>query len=172
MCVAPTRYAETEPGVNDSHFPPDEGGAKEAPAADASPVGPQGAPRSRQPASFDALYAAHSKAVFRELVAREVRDGCDPIARARDYLERGKPDFVLAFLLVGELPDGEKRELLACAYERRAQLTEEKANDFDRRFHRPFPLLRLEASKDRTLAQRVRAGGTLRPGLGRPLPTI
>lgn len=133
---------------------------------------PIAAASAGQPASFDALYRAQNKDVFRELVARELLAGSDPIARAREYRERGKPEFVLAFLLAASLPDEEKREMLAAAYERRAQLTEAKADDLDNRFHRPFPLLRLEATKDRTLARRVRAGGTLRPGLGRPLPTI
>ena len=123
-------------------------------------------------ADFATQFRAQCKAVFREAAERDLLAGGDPVARAREYAERGKPDFVLAYLLAATLPDDAKREMLAGAYERRAQLTEQRADEFDRRFHRPFPLLRLEASKDRTLAQRVRAGGSLRPGVGRPLPTL
>jgi hypothetical protein len=123
-------------------------------------------------ADFDAQYRAHTKDVFRDVVARDLEDGSDPTSQARAYAERGKPDFVLAYLLVSDLPDTEKRALYALAYERRADLTNQIADDFDRRFHRPFPLMRLEATKDRTTAQRIRSGGSLRPGLGRPLPTL
>jgi hypothetical protein len=131
------------------------------------------APRSQpQPPDFETQYRAHSKDVFGSLVARDLFEGADPVERARAYAERGKPEFVLAYLLVCTLPDTEKRLLYACAFERRAELSEHKADEFDRRFHRPFPLVRLEASKDRATAQRIRAGGGLRPGLGRPLPTL
>ncbi|HEX9056526.1 MAG TPA: hypothetical protein VF818_03255 [Ktedonobacterales bacterium] len=121
---------------------------------------------------FAAQYRAHNKDVFRELVERDLRDGHDASEQAHAYAERGKPEFVLAYVLIADLPDVEKRELYAYAYERRAELTTQKADEFDRRFHRPFPLLRLEASKDRMTAQRIRSGGGLRPGLGRPLPTL
>jgi hypothetical protein len=124
------------------------------------------------PAGFAAQYRAHSKPVFGEIVARELSAGHDAAERARDYVHRGKPDFVLAYLLVANLPDDQKRELYALAFERRAELSEQKADEMDRRFHRPFPLVRLEAAKDRTTAGRIRAGGSLRPGLGRPLPTL
>jgi hypothetical protein len=128
--------------------------------------------QAAHPVTFDDLYRAQNKPVFAEVVTLELRAGGDPNERAHTYVERGKPEFVLAYLLVLALPDAEKRELYARAYERRGQITEQKADDFDRRFHRPFPLLRLEASKDRATAQRIRAGGALRPGLGRPLPTL
>ncbi|HEV7129540.1 MAG TPA: hypothetical protein VGN32_19050 [Ktedonobacterales bacterium] len=158
--------------MSDSHTPNDHHGASGAQPPAQRPAGQDGPPHDKQPKTFDALYRAQNKEVFRALVARELLAGHDPSARAGEYVERGKPEFVLAFLLAADLPDADKRELLARAYEQRAQLTEQKADEFDRRFHRPFPLLRLEASKDRTLAQRIRAGGTLRPGLGRPLPTL
>lgn len=139
----------------------------------------QSAPPSRThpaaqptPAGFSAQYHAHSKPVFSEVVARDLSEGQDPIERARDFAERGKPDFVLAYLLVADLPDAGKRDLYALAFERRADISERKADEMDRRFHRPFPLVRLEASKDRTTAGRIRSGGSLRPGLGRPLPTL
>lgn len=122
--------------------------------------------------SFDTQFRAHNKMVFQDAVARDLAAGIDLRERACAYRDRGKPDFVLAYVLELTLPDEEKRALLADAYERRAHLTERRADEFDRQFHRPFPLLRLEASKDRTLAQRIRAGGSLRPGLGRPLPTL
>lgn len=123
-------------------------------------------------ADFATQYEAHNKDVFRDIVRRDVADGHEPRARAQEYAERGKPEFVLAYLLICDLPDAEKRALYAHAYEQRAQLMERRADEFDRRFHRPFPLIRLEASKDRMTAQRIRAGGNLRPGLGRPLPTL
>ncbi|HEX8035532.1 MAG TPA: hypothetical protein VF510_16865, partial [Ktedonobacterales bacterium] len=90
--------------------------------------------------------------------------------QAREYAERGKPDFALAYLLESALPDGEKREVLAHAYERRAALTEQRAREFDRQFHRPFPLLFAEARKDRGAARQVRTGGAIRPGVSRQLP--
>jgi hypothetical protein len=122
--------------------------------------------------SFAAQYQAHSKVVFAEVAQRELAEGHDADERAHEYAERGKPDFVLAYLLMADLPDNAKRELYAHAFERRAELSERKADEMDRRFHRPFPLVRLEATKDRTTAARIRAGGSLRPGLGRPLPTL
>ena len=128
--------------------------------------------RTEPPVSFDAQYRAHCKPVFREIVAGDLAEGGAAAEQARAYAERGKPDFALAYLLASDLADAEKREIYAHAHARRAELTEQKADELDRQFHRPFPLLRLEASKDRTTAQRIRAGGSLRPGLGRPLPTL
>lgn len=136
------------------------------------PPAASGQPGLAGPTSFAAQFRAHSKPVFAELVARDLSAGHDAADRARTYAERGKPDFVLAYLLVAELPDSEKRELYARAFERRADISERKADEMDRRFHRPFPLVRLEATKDRTTAGRIRSGGSLRPGLGRPLPTL
>ena len=132
-----------------------------------------GQPRRTQPlADFGAQYGAHCKPVFREIVARDLAEGGAAAERARTYADRGKPDFVLAYLLASDLADAEKRELYAQAFARRAELTEQKADELDQQFHRPFPLLRLEASKDHTTSQRIRSGGGLRPGLGRPLPTL
>jgi hypothetical protein len=122
--------------------------------------------------SFAAQFASHNRDVFREAVNRELAAGENALERARDYAIRGKPEFVLAYLLAAIVPDVEKRALYADAFEARAARTEQRADDFDRRFHRPFPLLRLEASKDRATAARIRSGGSLRPGLGRPLPTL
>jgi hypothetical protein len=122
--------------------------------------------------SFAAQFAAHNRDVFREAVNRSLAAGGDALSLAREYATRGKPDFVLAYLLTTSAPDAEKRALYADAFDARAARTEEQADEFDRRFHRPFPLLRLEASKDRATAGRIRSGGSLRPGLGRPLPTL
>ena len=91
---------------------------------------------------------------------------------AREYTERGKPDFVLAYLLLADLPDDEKLALYAQAHERRSAYIEQKARQFDREFHRPFPLLFQEAAKDRALARRIRAGQSISPGAGRQLPMM
>lgn len=119
---------------------------------------------------FNAQFRARIKEVFVGLVREELADGADPAERARYYAERGKPDFTLAYLLASALPDGEKRELLATAHEQRARLTEERARDFDRRFHRPFPMLHTDASRDRANARRIRAGGLPAPGSDRTVP--
>jgi hypothetical protein len=121
---------------------------------------------------FAAQYAAYNRDVFREAARRALEAGGDALALAREYAARGKPEFVLAYLLVASAPDDEKRALYAGAFDARGANTEARADEFDRRFHRPFPLLRLEASKDRATAARIRSGGSLRPGLGRPLPTL
>ncbi|HEX8034303.1 MAG TPA: hypothetical protein VF510_10670, partial [Ktedonobacterales bacterium] len=69
---------------------------------------------------FNAQYQALAKGVFREIVHEAVTGGASVEEQAREYAERGKPDFALAYLLESALPDGEKREVLAHAYERRA----------------------------------------------------
>lgn len=119
---------------------------------------------------FNAQYQPLAKDVFRAIVHEALTGGASVEEQARAYAERGKPDFALAYLLESALPDAEKRELLAHAYERRAALTEERAREFDRTFHRPFPLLFTEAGKDRAWAKQVRAGRAIRPGAGRQLP--
>ncbi len=129
-------------------------------------------PRAGGAPTFAAQFAPYNRDVFREAASRALAEGGDALALARDYAARGKPDFALAYLLAASAPDGEKRALYADAFEARAARTEAHAEEFDRRFHRPFPLLRLEATKDRATAARIRAGGSLRPGLGRPLPTL
>jgi hypothetical protein len=129
-------------------------------------------PASGTVPSFADQFATHNRDVFREAVKRELAAGGDPLALAGEYAARGKPEFVLAYLLAATAPDAAKRALYADAYDARAARTEQRADEFDQRFHRPFPLLRLEASKDRATAARIRSGGSLRPGLGRPLPTL
>ena len=121
-------------------------------------------------ADFNAQYGSLAKEVFRTIVHDDLAGGGDPVAQARAYAARGKPDFVLAYLLAAPLPDNEKCELLAQAYERRATYTEERAREFDRKFHRSFALLFTEAGKDRATAQRIRAGRSIHPGAGRQLP--
>ena len=123
-----------------------------------------------QGSDFNAQFRVRIKEVFVGLAREELAGGADPAERARHYAERGKPDFTLAYLLASALPDDDKRELLASAHEQRAQLTEERARDFDRRFHRPFPMLHTDASRDRATARRIRAGDLPAPGSDRTVP--
>jgi hypothetical protein len=122
--------------------------------------------------SFEALYRPLLRPAIDEIVRKEVTGGADAVEQAREYTERGKPDFVLAYLLLADLPDGEKLALYAQAHERRSAYIEQKARQFDREFHRPFPLLFQEAAKDRALARRIRAGQSISPGSGRQLPMM
>lgn len=119
---------------------------------------------------FATQYQSLVKDVFIEYVRNALADGADASEQARHYIERGKPDFVLAYLLACDLPDDEKQESLAQSYERRATLTEERARDFDRKFHREFPQLHTSAANDRAAARQIRAGKAPRPGVGRQLP--
>jgi hypothetical protein len=123
-------------------------------------------------ASFDATYGPLAKDVFHGLVRDALAQGSDPDERARDYAERGKPDFTLAYLLAGSLADNDKREVLARAYDRRAETTEARAREFDAKFHRPFPLLFSEAANDRAAARKIRAGRPIRPAAERALPQL
>lgn len=121
---------------------------------------------------FNAQYQPLCKAVFIGLARDALEQGADAAERARHYAALGKPDFTLAYVLAAALSDAEKRDLLAQAHERRAALTEERALDFDRRFHRPFPMLRNDAAQDRAAARQIRAGKAVRPGLGRAVPMM
>jgi hypothetical protein len=112
--------------------------------------------------TFAELYTPLLKDVFTSLARENMQKGADGLTCALEYAELGKPDFVLAYLLLIDLSEGEKRELLAHAYERRATLSEEKAEAFDVQFHRPFPLIKLEAQKDRMAARSVRQGKRIR----------
>ncbi|WP_069806101.1 hypothetical protein [Thermogemmatispora onikobensis] len=112
-------------------------------------------------ATFAELYAPALKEVFTVQARQRLAEGVDGLEYARSYAERGKPDFVLAFLLLVEAEDDLKRELLAYAYERRAVLSEQKAASFARQFRRSFPLVRQSAHQDRLAAQRIRAGQPL-----------
>jgi hypothetical protein len=121
---------------------------------------------------FDSQYRPLLKEVFIEIARKEQHDGADPGDRARLYAERGKPDFVLAYLLMSDLSQVQKREIFAYAHEQRAAYIERRAREFDQQFHRPFPLLHTEAAKDRTLARQIRAGRPISKGMGRQLPTL
>ena len=106
--------------------------------------------------TFNDLYSNLIKDVFFERARQELEQGEDGLVRANAYADEGKLDFVLAHLLLYATPDDVKREILARAYERRATLSDDKAEDFARRYHRAFPLIKLEAQKDRLSAQQVR----------------
>jgi len=116
------------------------------------------------PESFKDLYSSLTKNVFIERARQQLELGKDGLELARSYAEQGKPDFVLAYLLLIEQPDEEKREILAYAYEQRAKNSDEKAEQFKQQFRRPFPLIRLEAQKDRTAARAIREGQPVRTG--------
>src|SRR5215467_12522734 len=100
------------------------------------------------PETFEELYAPLLKDVFKIHAQKQLDQGDDGLVSACTYAEQGKPEFALAFLLLLGITDDEKREILAHAYERRAAHSKEKAEQFNRQFHRPFPLIKLEAQKD------------------------
>ncbi|HEY0755117.1 MAG TPA: hypothetical protein VGD98_14255 [Ktedonobacteraceae bacterium] len=108
--------------------------------------------------TFESLYASALKAVFTEQARQKIAQGAEAFPVAQAYAESGKPDFTLAFLLLTEQAEDEKRETLAHAYERRAALTEEKANTYSQQFRRSFPLIKLEARRDLQIAQAIRQG--------------
>jgi hypothetical protein len=116
------------------------------------------------PDTFETLYAPMLKEVFTEQAQQQIEQGANAFDSANAYAELGKPDFTLAFLLLVELSEEEKREMLAHAYERRAALAEEKANQYSLQFHRPFPLIKLEARKDLRAAQAIRQGRPIQEG--------
>ncbi|HLH60720.1 MAG TPA: hypothetical protein VKV20_03475 [Ktedonobacteraceae bacterium] len=122
------------------------------------------------PGTFAELYAPLLKEVFTTKAQQMLSAGADGLITARAYAERGKPEFALAFLLLIELPEDEKRELFAYAYERRAVLSEEKAEQYTLQFHRPFPLIKLEAQKDRMTARSIREGKRVRGSTARIPP--
>ncbi|HEV2580133.1 MAG TPA: hypothetical protein VGT44_04700 [Ktedonobacteraceae bacterium] len=108
--------------------------------------------------TFHELYASLLKDVFSHYARQQMEQGMDGLASARTYAEQGKPDFALAFLLLIDIPDEEKRALLARAYEQRARHSDEKAAQLQTQFHRSFPMITLDAQKDRAGAQAIRAG--------------
>src|SRR6516164_5563095 len=114
------------------------------------------------PETFEELYASQLKDVFKTHAQKQLEQGVDGFVSSRAYAEQGKPEFTLAFLLLIDLPEQEKRELLAHAFERRATLSEEKAQQLNIQFHRTFPLIRLEAQKDRKAASSIRQGMEVR----------
>ena len=108
--------------------------------------------------TFEELYAQQLKEVFKTYAQEQIEQGADAVVTSRAYAELGKPEFTLAFLLHVDLSEEEKRELLAHSYERRAFLSERKAQQLDIQFHRSFPLIKLEAQKDRKIARSIREG--------------
>ena len=115
------------------------------------------------PSPFAELYTSLLKNDVFTLHAREdMALGADGLTCALAYAEQGKPEFTLAYLLLIDISEREKHEILALSYDRRATISEEKAEQFDQQFHRPFPLIKLEAQKDRLAAQQVRQGRRVR----------
>ena len=122
--------------------------------------------------TFEELYASQLKDVFKTHAQEQLEQGVDGLASSRAYAEQGKPEFTLAYLLLVDLPEHEKRELLAHAFERRATLSEEKAQQLKIQFHRTFPLITLEAQKDRKAAQSIRQGEEVRIAPTQKPPSI
>ncbi len=114
------------------------------------------------PDTFEELYAPQLKDVFKTHARQQLEQGANGLVAAQAYAEQGKPEFALAFLLLIDIPEDEKRELLAHSYERRATLSEQKAEELNQQFHRPFPLIKLEAQKDRISARSIRQGKRVR----------
>jgi hypothetical protein len=119
---------------------------------------------------FAEQYGPLVKEAFRTYVAQVRAAGEDLVTRARTDAARGKPDLVLALLCESTLDDGAKRELLAQAFEQRADMAEAKAMALSAEHDRPFPLIGLEARKDRTMARQVRQGKPIRPYARAPKP--
>ena len=116
------------------------------------------------PSTFNELYHGSLNEAFIIRAREQLAQGLDGMSCAQTYAEQGKPDFALAHLLLVEAPEDMKRAILAHAYDRHAELTDERAESFAQQFHRPFPLIKLEAQKDRLSAQQVRQGRRIRRG--------
>ena len=116
------------------------------------------------PVSFNDMYSNLPNIVFLDKARKQLEQGVDGLACADAYADQGKPDFTVAHLLLADAPDELKRDILARSYERRAEITDEKSDALAAQFHRPFPLVRLEAQKDRMSAQQVRQGKRVRRG--------
>lgn len=117
--------------------------------------------RNRVTETFESVYRPLLKTVFTEQAHEQLARGAEALPAARMYAELGKPEFTLAFLLLSEVPEEEKRAVFARAYERRAELSTAKAAEYSMKFHRPFPLIKLEARKDLQAAQAIRLGQPL-----------
>ena len=122
--------------------------------------------------AFDDLYRVEARQAILDIAAKELASGASAEQQAQHYAEKGKPDFVLAYLLGSAIADARKRELYAAAHEQRATYIDQRAREFDRRFHRPFPLLATEAANDRVMARRIRAGMPPGKGRGRQIPLM
>jgi hypothetical protein len=114
------------------------------------------------PEHFNELYRELLKDVILEKAREHIEQGGDALSCADVYADQGKPDFVLAYLLLTDASDEVKCDIFAHSYEQRALISEEKAESFDKQFHRPFPLIKLEAQKDRMAARQVRQGHRVR----------
>lgn len=112
---------------------------------------------------FARQYAPLCKPVFLDLAREALAHGEDADTQARAYAERGKPDFALAYLLLSALPEDERRAIFAQAHLRRAENIDRQAREWNHQFHRPFPLLGGEATRDRMLARRIRDGQAIQP---------
>lgn len=112
--------------------------------------------------TFNERYKELLKDVFLELARKNLEQGADALSCADVYADQGKPDFVLAYLLLTDASDEVKRDIFARSYERRATLSEEKAQEFSVKYGRPFPLIKVEAQKDRMAANQVRQGRRIR----------
>ena len=112
--------------------------------------------------TFSERYKELLKDVFLELARKNLEQGADALSCADVYADQGKPDFVLAYLLLTDASDEVKRDIFARSYERRATLSEEKAQEFSVKYGRPFPLIKVEAQKDRMAANQVRQGRRIR----------
>jgi hypothetical protein len=120
---------------------------------------------------FDQQYGLLVKDVFRDHVQRAQNNNEDVLQQVHDYAEHGKPEFVLAYLIaIPGFNDTEKREILAYAFEKRAQIAENRAQAMDTEFNRPFPLINLEARKDYTMARQIREGKMINPYARAPKP--
>lgn len=120
--------------------------------------------------TFAELYAPILKEVFTVHAREHLLRGADGLECARDYAEQGKPEFVLAYLLLIEALEETKHEIFAYAYERRATLSAQKARSFQNEFHRAFPLIGLGVEKDRIAAQCVREKKRVRQDTGSTIP--
>lgn len=118
------------------------------------------------PSTFAELYREQLKDVFLDLARQQLEQGSDGLTCADAYAEQGKPDFALAYLLLTDVSDDVKRDIFARSYEQRALLSEQKADEFSIKFRRPFPMMKLEAQKDRIAARAVREGRHLRKDAG------
>jgi len=115
------------------------------------------------PDTFAELYTQLLKSdVFTTQARQNIEQGADGLTCALVYAEQGKPEFTLAYLLLIELSENEKREILATSFEQRARMSNAKAEEFDSKFHRPFPLIKVEAQKDQIAANQVRLGRRVR----------
>jgi hypothetical protein len=124
------------------------------------------------PTDFAALYSAEERAAIHDLARAELARGGDAADLAREYSSRGKPDFTLTYLLASALSDVERRTIYAESFERRSVLTETKARELDRQFHRSFPMLHTDAAQDRAQARRIREGRGFARGAGKQLPLM